>query len=182
MKQSIFNFAIVIGCLGALVACNSKDTQPASNSKDTQPASNSKDTQPASKLIEGVQEDLQVPLSYDDVCFHSDPDMDIEMNKPSNYKLTITEDEDNDQFNIDLAISVAEGNNIHIVQSKEDFMNNSSVNVESIELQWLEDLTLNDEGTVALVGQTVNEGSIQLTIEFTGFDDYGCKSTLTVTN
>ena len=180
MKQSIFNFAIVIGCLGALVACNSERN--------------------ADKARQGVQEDLSVAYALDRTCdrvesIESDGDpttpdvinhltdeklqeLQNALNKSSNYELVVDEDEENNQFIIDLAINVAEGNNIHIVQSKEDFMNNSSVNVESIELQWANG-TPNGEGTVELTGQKVDEESI--TLDFNINDDNSCNDTLVIT-
>ena len=184
MKKSIFNFVITIGCLGALVACSSESTTDR-------------------KALEGVHEDPSVSSTLDDTCtrvksVESDGDpntpdvinlftdeelqnLQNALNQSSNYKLTVNEDEENNQFVIDVEIKLGNGNNVHIVQSKEDFMNNSSVNVESIELQWLENLTPNGEGTVELTDQEVNGESIKLVFNFTD-DLNNCVDTLTITN
>ena len=55
--------------------------------------------------------------------------------------------------------------------------------MESLELQWLDDLTRNYEGTVRLVSQTVNENekSIQLTFAVNN-NDNGCESAFTITD
>ena len=193
MKQSIFNLTIAIAALAITsVACNSKE-----------------DPQAPKKFVGGVQEDISVQYTLDDTCARiesiksdSDPNVpdvvnyvtdealqaiSVQRNDSSNYELTVNEDEENGQFTIDLALNMGAGVNVHIVQSKEDFMNNSSVNVESIELQWLDDGTLNGEGTVELTGQEVNGESIELTFKFTedftiGAEPNVCDETLTITN
>ena len=53
------------------------------------------------------------------------------------------------EFLINVIVSAKNGNSIRIVQSREDFVNNSSIDVESIELQWA-DGTPNDEVRVEL--------------------------------
>ena len=185
MKQSIFSFGILIGCLGVLAACSPENT-------------------PDNLALRCAQENISVLYTFDDTCgqriksiessdpnklhvvtYYSDEELQAiqkAYNQSSNYNLTINEDEENSQFTIDLAINLGEGNNIHIVQSKEDFMNNTSVNVETIELQWLKELTLNTEGTVELVGQEVNGGSIKLIFNLTDNLQPNCTDTLTITN
>ena len=175
MKQSIFtifSFAIAIGCLTMALP------------------------------LKAVQKDISVSYTFDDTCgqriksierygpntlnvvsYYSDKELQLiqrAYNQPSNYELAINEDEENNQFVIDVAIKLGDGNNIHIVQSREDFMNNSSVNVESIELQWLGDLTPNDEGSVELVGQEVNEELTKLIFNLTDDLQPNCTDTLTM--
>ena len=71
--------------------------------------------------------------------------------------ITLTIEERGQFFDVSI-INRANGHGIYMVQSREDFMNNSSTNVENIEFQWPEDHPT-DEGPieVELIDQEVNE-------------------------
>ena len=165
MKQLIFNLVIGIGILTITsIACSPQ--------------------QPTNKSLEGVHEDLSVSHTFSDDIYNcgvksvsngydgssasenlSDEEhqaVQSAFNQSSNYQLIINKDEEKDQFIVDLTININDGIQIHFIQSTNDLTDNSTTNVESIELQNING-TLNNTGSVELVDQELNEQSLKLT-------------------
>ena len=99
----------------------------------------------------------------DPTVYRSAEELEIHQNMLDISKYHVTIEEENQSYIIDVAINVADGIRIHLVQSEEDFINNSSTNVESIELQWMG----NDGRSIELTSQEVKRESILLVFKFT---------------
>ena len=155
MKQSVVGLTIAMGFLAMfLMACEFE--------RNTQPTSVTYSLDDSCTRIKSIISDSD-PSNPDVVTYVSDEElqeMQNELNQPSSYNLDILNGQD--RFFIDITINVGDGNRIYLVQHEEDFINNSSINVESVELEWI-DGSRNSEGTVRLIGQRVGEGLMELT-------------------
>ena len=147
----------------------------------------------SAKSTQSTDSSSEKPLTMVDYSFENhtctllDPDPDLGVPVVPNEDLQLTQNmrsienvivEEKDGPFIDIILSTKNGNSIYIVQSQEDFMDNSSVNVESIELQWA-DGTPNDEARLELTGQEVDGQLIDLTFKATNISN-GCIEFLNV--
>ena len=166
MKQFIHLF-IFTGFLAIVSAANAKSTQStdSSSEKPLTMVDYSFDSRTCTLL--DPDPDWGVPV----------PNEDLQLNQNMRSIENVIVEEKDGPF-IDIIVSTKNGNSIYVMQSQEDFMDNSSVNVESIELQWA-DGTLNDEARLELTGQEVDGQLIDLTFKATNISN-GCIELLSI--
>lgn len=162
----LFNLMAIACCLAIAAACfNNADEDQPLNEQSIQPNLN----QP----LEVIAKDLKPVVTYSelsDECrrqIAEDLEDGVTVDEYLNAFINATADlyidyVDEDTVHIDVAWHAGDGVRFSVYQSKKDFMDNSSLKVNVIQLQWL-DGSLNTEGGVPeLVAQRVNGISVQL--------------------
>ena len=172
MKQLMSCLIVATGFLAIVSIANSKSTQTTNRSPEEPTIIVSYEFTSHTCTLLDPEPGFKAPLVPNE-------DLHLRQNMGLGLRIENIIIEEKDESLIEVAVNTENGNSIRIVQSQEDFRNNSSVNVESIELQWLDSPNSERLVKVELVDQEVDEEFIDLTFKATNISN-GCLEFLSI--